>query len=502
MNRNLILAIGLIVGMPICAVRADIVLDWNETLRLAAQTDGQNPVNKANPGWLTRTMAMTNGAIYDVFQSFDRTHAPFLVNRTDVDPANTSLEAAVHSAAYEVMLHCYPGQSATLLPVYNQRLGDVVASAGQIGNGVLLGQQIAQAYIAARAGDNADAIKPYTPGTQPGQWRPDPLHLTQEAWGPGWGTVQTFAVPHNHVQNFIAGLPGIPDMNSAAYTAAFEEVRDIGELNSATRTPEQTEIGVFWGYDRATMGPPPVLFLRNMHDIATQSGNTEAENARLFAQASVAMADAAIAAWDAKFEYDFWRPVAAIREAGDGTVGDNDGNPNTVAVPDWRPLGAPGDPLVADSDFTPPFPAWPSGHATMAGAMFETLRLFYGTNVFGEIEGVSGSVYNLTSQEMMPSDLPDAMLPPGYDNARQFTTFSAMLDSATPDYTSPEWENAISRIYLGIHWIFDATDGISLGNAIAGELHGNHFQAVPEPASVALALWAIGLMAANARRRR
>lgn len=505
MNRNLIFLLALLhlagFGIWPAGARADSVLDWNEMLRATAQQDGQNPINKANPGWVTRTMAMTNGAIFDAFQAFDRTHAPFLVNRR-VDAANYSLEAAVHRAAYEVILHCYPGQSSALLSHYNQRIGDVMADSNQINNGILLGNQIATAYINARAGDNADVMTPYMPGSNAGEWRPDPLHMDQSAWGPGWGTVSTFAVPQNDLHSFVQALPPIPELNTDAYTEAFNEVRDLGELNSATRTEEQTEMGIFWGYDRATMGPPPVLFLRNLHDIATQAGNTEADNARLFAMASVAMADGAIAAWDAKYQYNFWRPVAAIREAGDGSLDDADGNPNTVAVLDWRPLGAPGDPNVLDSDFTPPFPAWPSGHATMGGAMFETLRLFYGTNVFGEIAGVSGNVYNLTSQELMPSDLPAEMLPPGYDNARQFMTFSAMLDSTTPDLTSPEWENAISRLFLGIHWKFDAEDGITFGNAIARHVNGAYFQAVPEPFSWITAMIAVAVAALTIRQRR
>lgn len=188
--------------------------------------------------------------------------------------------------------------------------------------------------------------------------------------------------------------------------------------------------------------------------------------------ASVAMADASITAWDAKFYYDFWRPVTAIHR------GAEDGNDFTVADPDWRPLGAPGNPATTDSDFTPPFPAWPSGHATMGAAMFRTVENFYGTNSFAAITG--SATYSLTSDELLPG-IWDASGTTPADIVREFSTFTTHIDGTAPVWTSPEWENAVSRIYLGIHWRFDATDGIRMGTAIADEIAVTTFQAVPEP---------------------
>jgi hypothetical protein len=196
-----------------------------------------------------------------------------------------------------------------------------------------------------------------------------------------------------------------------------------------------------------------------------QQGNTERENARLFALASVAMADAATAAWDAKFTDNYWRPITGIREA------DTDGNAETEADPDWKPLGAPGDdPNDWTDDFTPPFPAWPSGHASMGGALYEVLRDFYGA------DDVS---FVLSSAESMPS---------GHET-RSFDSFS-----------QAEWENGMSRVYMGVHWIFDAEDGVTLGNNIADWVGTNAFQAVPEPGSAGLL--AIALVAATLSRRR
>jgi membrane-associated phospholipid phosphatase len=309
--------------------------------------------------------------------------------------------------------------------------------------------------------------------------------------------VHTFAIPSTGP--FVAALPPIPALSSPAYTAAFNQVRDYGDLNSVVRNPDQEEIGLFWGYDRASMGPPPVLFVRNLEEIAAQTDNMPDENARLFAMASVAMADAAIAAWDAKFAYNFWRPVAAIQEAGVGGPGDNDGNPDTVGDPTWRPLGAPGgDPGDFTDDFTPPFPAWTSGHATMGGAVFKSLELFFGTNSFDEIDGILGNDtdYALSSQEFAPDG--SAGMSRTYD---AFTLTQPLDVGVEALDNSPEGENAISRIYLGIHWIFDQQDGTTLGNSIANYVHANYFGAVPEPSAMALALFGLVGSGLVARRR-
>lgn len=471
------------------ALQADSVLDWNATIRAAAQDDGNNAVNKANPGWFTRGAAMMNGAIYDVFQAISRTHQPFLVNTS---APGASLDAAVHRAAYKILKDVYPGESAILDADYNARMALVGAGAAKDA-GIALGDLVSAAYIANRSGDHSGDMIPYMTGTGPGQWRPDPFHPAQQAWGPGWGAVQPFAI--GATDPFIAALPPIPALSSQAYADAYNQVKAYGDVNSVVRTTEQEDIALFWAYDRATMGPPPVLFNRSMAEIAAQTGNTADENARLFAMGSVAMADAAIASWDAKFTYNFWRPVGAIHEAGDDGSGFDDGNPNTVGDANWRPMGAPGgDPNDVTDDFTPPFPAWTSGHATMGGAVFKALELFYGTNSFDAINGVLGDdlTYALTSQEFGASGSAGMM--------REFSSFTqtGVLDVGMEN--SPEGENGTSRIYLGIHWIFDQRDGVTLGNEIASFIAANAFQAVPEPGSLAVA--ATGLICLASRRKR
>jgi hypothetical protein len=495
----------LLLTLP-AAVRADdVVTDWNKTIRTIIQHEGLGMNHKANPGWSTRSMAMLNGAIYDVFQAVDRTHVPFLVP-AQADP-NTSLEAAVHQAAYEILLHSYQDpnnnvdEQALVQADYDDRMALITDPLAK-SNGMALGSFIAQKYILNRSTDGADVSNPFPSIPGPGQWRPRP---GQVAWGPDWGSVQSFAVPNlgpvDSIQQYIDELPPPPQPGQPGYREAFDQVKEYGDVNryttlDATET-EQMDVGLFWGYDRPSMGPPPVLFLRNLDEIAAATGNTPQQNARMFAIASVAMADAAIAAWDAKYEYNFWRPIAAIQEAGNDGSAFDDGDPNTVGDVHWEPLGAPGgDPNSATDDFTPPFPAWTSGHATMGSAVFKALELFYETNDFDEIDGMDdGDMFTLTSQEFGADGLAGM--------SRQYKTFTMTqpLDVGIEAWDdSPEGENAISRIYLGIHWIFDQVDGTTLGNRIAGFVAGNYFQAIPEPSAMLLAL--MGMASVAARRRR
>lgn len=434
----------------------DPVLDWNATLRQVIQTD----VATANPGWSTRSMAMVNAAMYDVYQSFNRTHQPF--QYTDMAPAGVNRDAALAQVAYALAFESYDQQGAILDAARAAAL-NAIPDGPEKTAGIAFGNAVAQSYMTMRSGDGSDVNFTWPVNHDAGHWEPDPMHPTQSAWGPKWGLVTEF-VPNPNPYTY----GGIPDMNTPEYFAAFEEVRTKGVLTGSTRTADEENIGLFWAYDRATMGPPPVLFNSNLHEIAVTAGNTPEDNARLFAMASVAMADAAIEAWDYKFAEDFWRPVTAIRRAAE------DGNNDTVADPNWVPMGAPGDdPNGTADDFTPPFPAWPSGHATMGGALFETLRNFYGDDAMN---------FTLTSQE----------LPMG-SNTRNFTSFS-----------QAEWENAVSRIYLGIHWIFDATDGIAIGNQVADWVSQNRFQAVavPEPGILSLVAVAIAMIGWSQARRR
>ena len=198
---------------------------------------------------------------------------------------------------------------------------------------------------------------PYTPRPGPGNWRPTPPGFLPPVH-PNWPQVTPFALASG-AQFRPAGPPAL---TSAEYTRNFNEVKALGALNSAVRTADETKIARFW-LDGPGTATPPGHWNRIAQDVARAKGTTLAQNARLFALLNLAGADAGIACWDAKYVYDFWRQITAIREA------DTDGNPDTVADPNWTPLVT-----------TPNHPSYPSGHATFSGAAATVLAAFFGTD--------------------------------------------------------------------------------------------------------------------------
>jgi hypothetical protein len=392
---------------------ADVVTTWNNNIAYAIRHDHTLP----GPTYGSRTFAMVHAAIYDAINDVTRTHEPYLYDT--IAPPGTSADAAASQAAHDVLAAIYPIQSATLDALLASSLA-VIPDGTPKSAGIALGQAVAAAQVVACTFDNALDVVPYTPGTGPGEWRPAPP-LNGAALGPGWGRVKPFVIRSG--AQFRP--PAQPDLTSNDYLAAFNEVKEVGELNSPTRTAEQTEIGIFWGYDRGGMGPPPILYNQIAQGIAADQGNNVLQNARMFALANLAQADGGIVCWEAKYIYNFWRPITAIREA------DTDGNAATIADATWEPLGAPGG---VGPNFTPPFPAYTSGHATFGSSFFHSLALFYGTDDIS---------FTAASDEL-----------PGV--TRTFNSFSQVIE-----------ENGQSRIYLGIHWRFDKVFAISSGLQIA-----------------------------------
>jgi len=250
-----------------------------------------------------------------------------------------------------------------------------------------------------------------------------------------------------------------PPRYGLAYTRAFNEVKTVGGDNVSTlavRTPDQTVAAVYWGYDGTPgLGTPPRMYNQIVVEIASQMGSDAIELARILALVNVALADAAIACWESKYVYQFWRPIAGIRESdpGSGPTGAGDGNLLTLGDPNFTPLGAPASNL-SGPNFTPPFPSYPSGHATFGGALFQMLRDVYGTDsiaftfVSDEFNGVTRDNQGRVRPRM----------------ARSFSSLS-----------QAEEENGQSRVYLGIHWAFDKTAGIAQGRRVADYVFSNAF---------------------------
>jgi hypothetical protein len=447
---------------------ASAVRRWNEVAIDSSGID-HTPVaagevrvfgEQLGPCRSARAMAIVHIAIFDAVNAIAGGHESY----TGLPRAarQASLDAAVAQAAHDTLAALFPSQAANLADLLAEDLARLRAAAPDAkAAGIELGRQAAAAILALRADDGSQHAEPrmgagYIPGTLPGQWRQDPVSLIPLAMGARWAEVKPFVL--RSAQQFR--LPPPPAMTSAEYTTAFDEIKRLGGdgVTTATvRTEEQKTLAIFWAYDGTpSLCAPQRLYNQIAVQIAEQKRSDVLQTARLLALANVAMADAAIAAWDSKYHYNLWRPVTGVREAdaGSGPTGGGDGNPATVGDAAFMPLGAPASNLNGPN-FTPPFPSYPSGHAVFGGALFQTLRHFYGSDriaftfVSDEFNGVtrdnSGHVRALSP--------------------RSYATLS-----------QAETENGRSRIYLGIHWDFDCTRGIEQGRAVADFVMRNAFE--------------------------
>jgi len=330
-------------------------------------------------------------------------------------------------------------------------------------NGILLGRRAAEAILRLRAHDGSHYTEEHVgiefiPSLEPGWWRPDPISQSPIALGSRWGEVDPFVLRSGDQFR----VPPPPALTSRQYTSAFDEVKAIGGDGIVTptlRSADQTEAGIFWAYDGTpSLCAPPRLYNQIAITIATQKRSNTAEVARLLALVNVAMADAGIAVWESKYHYQFWRPVTGIRESDEGTgpTGDGDGNPATIGDPTFSPLGAPASNLTGPN-FTPPFPAYPSGHAGFGGALFQMLRNFYGTDRIA---------FTFVSDEFNGETLDNQ----GHVRPLRPRSFASLSQA--------EEENGQSRIYLGIHWLFDKTEGIAQGRRVANYVYRNAFTPV------------------------
>jgi hypothetical protein len=321
-----------------------------------------------------------------------------------------------------------------------------------IANGILLGKRAAAAILKLRKADGSQHKEPvlgvdHNTSNDPYHWRQDPISLSTVALGAHWGAVKPFVLASGSQFR----VPPPPAMTTAEYTEAFNEVKRLGGDGITTpteRTEDQSFLGVFWAYDgMPSLCAPPRLYNQIAVDIAKQQGTDGIGMARLLALLNVAQADAGIAVWESKYFYDVWRPVTGIREsdAGTGPSGGGDGNPDTLGDPNFMPLGAPGS-NSSVPNFSPPFPAYPSGHAGFGGSLFQVLRRFYGTDdipfTFVSDEFNGRTVDNQGNVRPL--------------RPRSFASLSAA-----------EEENGQSRIYLGIHWSFDKSEGITQGQRVA-----------------------------------
>jgi hypothetical protein len=435
------------------------VLQWN---RIAIDASGvdHTPVQSGEdrvygeaigPGRASRAMAIVHIAMFDAMAAIAGGYERYTGMPRVGHPELFSIRAAVAQAAHDTLIAMFPSQQTT----FDRELQDSLAQlpAGQARTrGRSVGANAAKLILQARKYDGSQYAElqideGFTPSNEAGYWRADPITLSAVALGAKWGKVEPFALAASNQFR----VPPPPAMNSEEYAAAYDEVKRLGGDGVTTpteRSEEQTFIGVYWAYDGVpSLCAPPRMYNQIATTIAKQMGSDAMQTARLLALMNVALADAGIAIWESKYHYQFWRPVTGIREsdAGTGPTGAGDGNPATVGDPTFVPLGAPASNLTG-LNFTPPFPSYPSGHAGFGGALFQILRRIYGTDQIA-FEFTSDEYNGITLDNYGVARLL---------HSRSFTSLS-----------QAEEENGQSRIYLGIHWAFDKSEGITQGQQIA-----------------------------------
>ena len=390
--------LGSSIGTP---ADADVVTDWNNAALDAIRAE------RTAPPIASRSLAILNVSIYDAVNGIARTHEPYLVQSAVA--ASASRKAAASAAAHEALVNLFPASGSSFDALHAAILAGI-PNGPQKTAGITWGEFVANQILAARANDGHDAIVPPPGGSGPGVWVPTPPAFLPYLL-PQWGFVVPFAMRNS--SQFRP--PGPPSLDSQQYAADYEEVKELGALVGSTRTEEQTEIALFWA-DGAGTETPPGHWNSIAQIIGAAQGNTLEENARLFALLNIAMADAAICSWDAKYTFHFWRPVTAI----------------AFAEPELNWMSF----IV-----TPPFPDYTSGHSTFSAAAATVLPLFYGT-------------------EDLPFTVGSDFLPDVY------RSFPTCFDAAE--------EAAVSRIYGGIHFRSASEDGLQAGTSI-GEWTVTHY---------------------------
>lgn len=377
------------------------VIEWNRTLLTIVRTPG------AQPGTIhsTRNFAILHAAVYDAVNNIEPKFSPYLVSLEDV-PRSASKIAASDAAAHDVLVALYPAFQASLDAELQQDLAQLPDS-NRAAQGVAVGKAVAAQLLAARSIDGANLIPPsYVPGTQPGDYQLTPPNFAPADFTQ-WPQVTPFAL--QRANEFRPAPP--PALTSDTYTQVFNEVKDLGFINSSTRTADQTQIGKFWN--------------GNIQDFWNEIAQTAAiahhldleRSARLFALLNISLADTTIAFFEAKYTYNFWRPVTAVRLA------DTDGNPQTDPDPSWLPL----------TTKTAPDPSYPGAHSAISKAGATVLSFYFGDRF----------TFDVTSESLAGV-------------TRHFTSFSAAAEEA-----------GLSRIFAGQHFRSDHVAGKRLGEQVA-----------------------------------
>ena len=384
------------------------VLKWNEAASIAVtRTGGLTPMVES------RIYAMVNVAMHDVLNNIEKkfnTYALDGIIDNSADP-----DAALAQAAHDIIVSLLPPQKVYADSLLNVSLVAIPAGTNK-DKGIAIGIAAATAMLSKRLNDGAATAQyPIVQGTLPGVYRSTPpFEASGMAALPGWGKVKPFALATS--EQFRPVAPYV--VNSTAYTTDFNEIKTLGCTSCPARTPEQTQIGLFW------LENVPYSWNTITRKLITQNNLSGWQAAHLLALVHIAEADANIGVFDAKYFYNFWRPITAVRMA------ETDGNANTAGDAVWNVLAPP----------TPPVPDYPSNHAADGGAAAEVLKRYFGKDDIS------------------------------------FSTTSSFLPGITRNYTSLSQaasEVSLSRIYVGYHYRNAIVEGETMGRKIGAFVYDN-----------------------------
>jgi hypothetical protein len=419
------------------------IIDWNAIGLNAVQAEGK--AGRGVPPTVgSRLMALVSTAVYDTVNAFNTLYPSYAVNVNA--PTNTSLEAAAVGAAYRVLSTQLSGQNSLFSEQLSNSLAEIQGSATAKNRGFNLGILIANQSLNLRANDGSNNNTPFTAPSGAYVWRPETVGPTAGvAVGANWGGVTPWTI--GNINQFVSqkqldvilnGRPDNPNDQGALYAQEIEEVRLYGglqntDITTTLRNANQTESAIFWAYDRADTFRPYGQLNQIAQEIAVREGNTLQKDASLFAALNTAQADAVIIAWKEKYTELQPRPDDVIA----GGFAANDGIAATVGDPNWKPLLSP---LMGVN--SPPFPDYMSGHSAMGGVFAGVMTKYFGENY----------VFSAVSQELLGV-------------VRNFTSFY-----------EAGMENALGRIYGGVHVREACTDSFEMGLAVGNFVAANFFQ--------------------------
>ena len=388
----------------------DVILQWNRVLLDTVRTPGQHPATIMQ----VRSYAIMHAAMFDAANSIEGTYTPYL---TEVPGTmNASVEAAAATAAHDVLVGLYPTRKAIFDAELASSLLGIEENRAQ--QGIRIGQIVAERILAVRANDGWNVTPPsFSLPATAGNWQPTPPTNTPATFT-HYPSVMPFGIKSPN--QFMPGPP--PAMTSEQYAADLEEVKQLGALNSAIRTADQTKVAQLWANVNT---PTNFLFVwNNVARLVSIAKNTPTvEKARLFALINISLHDALQVTFTSKFHYGLWRPVTAIRRA------DEDGNASTIADPSWSSLIA-----------APPYPSYAGNMAAIGTSQATILALFFGRDDIRfqhTWEGAGGAT-------------------------RSYAGFNAMAN-----------EQERARVYGGIHFTFDNVAGQSVGRNVANYVFQN-----------------------------